>query len=120
MSSVETDADGSSADPLEAMKKVLEEYPDGGEEFEELIAPVEKHLRNEIRKRNACILFKVSCSTALALVTIFALVTYTPIYSHLRALSRIGLIKVIVKLHNSNSNNFKVKCKIRKCLGKCR
>lgn len=94
MNSVETDANG--ADPLEAMNKVLEEYPDGGEEFEELIAPVEKHLRNEIRKRNARILFKVSCSTVLALVTIFAIVTYTPVYSHLRAISRLGLIKVIL------------------------
>lgn len=93
MNSVETDANGA-VDPLQAMNKVLEEYPDGGEEFEELITPVEKHLRNEIRKRNARILFKVSCSTALALVTIFAIVTYTPVYSHLRAISRIGLIKV--------------------------
>ncbi|XP_046441841.1 uncharacterized protein LOC124192526 [Daphnia pulex] len=93
MNSVETDANGAT-DPLEAMNKVLEEYPDGGEEFEELIAPVEKHLRNEIRKRNARILFKVSCSTALALVTIFAIVTYTPVYSHLRAISRLGLIKL--------------------------
>jgi amino acid transporter len=118
MNSVETDANGA-ADPLQAMNKVLEEYPDGGEEFEELIAPVEKHLRNEIRKRNARILFKVSCSTALALVTIFAIVTYTPVYSHLRAISRIGLIKVILNyiiliIIISKLNT------IRTCLGKRR
>lgn len=95
MNSVETDAANGSVDPLEAIKKVLEEYPVGGEEFEELIAPVEKHLRNEIWKRNFYILFKISCSTVLALVAIFTLVIYTPIYSHLRAISRIGLIQVI-------------------------
>nr|CAH0112960.1 unnamed protein product [Daphnia galeata] len=94
MNSVETDAANGSVDPLEAIKKVLEEYPAGGEEFEELIAPVEKHLRNEIWKRNFYILFKISCSTVLALVAIFTLVIYTPIYSHLRAISRIGLIQL--------------------------
>lgn len=95
MNSAETDANGSmgSVDPLEAMKKVLEEYS-AGQEFEELVAPVEKHLRNEIRKRNCRILLKVSGITALALVTIFALVTFTPFYFHLCALGRIGLIQV--------------------------
>ncbi|KAI9562282.1 hypothetical protein GHT06_013247 [Daphnia sinensis] len=95
MNSAETDANGSvgSVDPLEAMKKVLEEYP-AGQEFEELVAPVEKHLRNEIRKRNCRILLKVSGAAALALVTIYALVTFTPFYYHLRALGRIGLIQL--------------------------
>ncbi|XP_057364838.1 uncharacterized protein LOC130685542 [Daphnia carinata] len=95
MNSAETDANGSmgGVDPLQAMKKVLEEYP-AGEEFDELIAPVENHLRNEIRKRNCRILLKVSGAATLALVTIFALVTFTPFYYHLRALGRIGLIQL--------------------------
>lgn len=95
MNSAETDANGStgSANPLDVIKKVLEEYP-AGQEFDELIAPVEKHLLNEIRKRNYCILLKVSGVAALALVTIFALVIFTPFYFHLRALGRIGLIQV--------------------------
>ena len=77
--------------PLEAMKKVLDAYP-VGEEFDQLIAPVENHLRNEIRKRDCYILLKAS---ALVLVTFSLLSLCTPIYSHLRALGRIGLVQVV-------------------------
>lgn len=90
MNPVEKDVN---SDPLEAVKQFLKENPVVGEEFDELIAPVENQLRNEIRRRHYSFLFKIS---ALVLVTLSSLIILTPVHFHLRALGRIALIKVVL------------------------
>lgn len=88
MNSVETSPD--SCELLDVVKKALQDYP-VGREFDELIAPVEKQLRKEIWKRDCIKLFKLA---ALFMVTSSVLITYTPIYYHLRAIGRLTLIQV--------------------------
>lgn len=101
-----TKTDTKDSDSVEAVKKVLNDYP-VGREFDELIIPVENHLRNEIWKRDLNILLKVS---ALALITLSALIAYTPLYYHLRAIGRISLIQVkwkemiFIELERKNSS----------------
>ena len=82
--------DVKACDPLKAMKDVLEKIP-AGKEYDEQIASVENHLRNEIRKQDFRSILKVS---VFILVTFSVFTSCTPIYGHLRALGRIGLIKV--------------------------
>lgn len=86
-----------SSDLLDVVKKALEEFP-VGREFDELIAPVEKQLRKEIRKRNCITFFKL---IAIFMVTSSVLITYTPIYDHLRAIGRISLIQVTISLYSN-------------------
>lgn len=101
-----TKTDTKDSDSVEAVKKVLNDYP-VGREFDELIIPVENHLRNEIWKRDLNILLKVS---ALVLITLSALIAYTPLYYHLRAIGRISLIQVkwkemiFIELERKNSS----------------
>lgn len=78
-------------DPVETLKRVLQENS-SRREFDQLLAPIEKHLRKRKRKRNCFLLLQAAAFFA---VTTSGLVYYTPLYAHLRALGRIGLIKVM-------------------------
>lgn len=81
------------ADPLEKAKKALERSCDLGEkELAEQLKSAEKHLRREIRKRDGYLFIK---ATALTLVVAYTLISFTPLSHHLRAVGRIGLIKVL-------------------------
>ena len=59
-------------------------------QLRELILPVEKHLRGQIRRRFAYFIFKLTVLVA----TLLAISLHTPLYYHFRAIGRIGLIQV--------------------------
>lgn len=92
-------------DPVEALKRTLE-HNSSHSQFEQLIAPIEKHLRWQIRKRNCFLFLQV-----LGFLAVIAsgLWCCTPVYAHLRALGRMGLIKVIqhrIVFQNTNNKSY--------------
>ena len=60
------------------------------EELRALILPIEKQLRKQIRRKILCFLLAL----AALFSGLFGLFFYTPLYYHLRAVGRIGLIQV--------------------------
>lgn len=82
----------SSSALLEEVKNTLEKALQLGDshELRQLILPIENQLRRQNRRRIASFVFRlIALSTVL-----FGISFYTPLYYHLRAIGRIGLVQV--------------------------
>jgi len=79
-------------DLLEEVKDALDKavlLPES-QELRKLILPIEKRLRSRIHRKIASFIFKLT----VLLAALFGVAFHTPLYYHLRAIARIGLIQV--------------------------